>query len=753
MIRRTVTIGLLTSVVVIGISASISVFFLARRAEEARIRGTLEVHVQWRSADIEHRLRDGLLPVAALVRYLSSHPDASQAQIEEWTARTAGLGIPVNRLGWEPLVRGPERTAFEQAARAAGWPNYEITELTEAGTFVRSGERDVYFPVRFERRRPNSVSSLGFDLRSEPHRRDALDRARDTGQPVAIRPRLRLATHDHDPYYVVYWPLFGSGEFPATVEARRAALTGYVTAVILLVDALEYAIADVAGTAEHLVFTVENLAFDEPEEIVASSTPDGAIRLGTASSPTQQFDDAVFRRTFDILQQRWSITFRFPRSVVLPMRTYEPWAFLLLGLVLTAAVATTLRMMASLAEVERKRHRETIDLMQRLEETNTALASANARLGERERAATEMAHTRTRFLASASHDLRQPLHALALFASALQRRVSDPVGRELVGNISDVTLSMQQMFTTLLDLSRLDAQAVAARLGICDPEALLGKLAAEFSILAEAGGIALRRAGQAVPVTTDLDLLESVLRNLLGNAVKFTAHGGVLLAARPRRTQLRIEIWDTGCGIAAEDIDRIFEEFERVDTGTRTPGFGLGLPIVQRLCTLIGARIEVCSKPGQGSRFSIVLERSAECGRDALAAAPLPEIAPGTRVLIVDNDDDVQRALSIELEDLGCDVQSLEDGEKAVRLLQLGDTPDIVLLDLQLGKGRMDGWAVVAALRSLHPSLKIVLVTGSTDAVTLERVRCSELPALFKPVRPDVLGHLIANLTVREARG
>ena len=414
-----------------------------------------------------------------------------------------------------------------------------------------------------------------------------------------------------------------------------------------------------------------------------------------------------------------------------------------LGLLGTMFVTGIIYVLARQAEWDRTGRRQTERLMTELEDVNLALVDANALLHEREQASVSLAHARTRFLASASHDLRQPLHALALFTSALARRVTEPAAIELVGHIRGLGLSMQGMFTSLLDLSRLDTGAIEPRVQNCDIDAMTGRLLSEYAPRANAKEVRVRKAGRFPVVETDPGLLESVLRNLIDNAIKFTDKGGVLIAGRIRGGGLVLEVWDTGPGIRAGDIEQIFEEFERLEATVQKPGFGLGLPIVRKLCVLIGATLSVCSRPGQGSRFAVALPRSVGAEpRDPNAALGVRRSVARKTVLLADDDASVLRALSLELTDLGHTVYAASTRDGGMRLIEGATAFDLAILDLRLG-GAHDGWVLIEAWLALRPDAAIVVMTGSTDAETLHRVRASGLPTLFKPVAPDTLHRIM----------
>ena len=750
MLVRRLGFAAAAAVLVIGPVASAYVFHLASAVETERARNALRTEVEFRTKAIEHRLHDGLIPVAAVAVLAGSQTHLSDADFQALSSRAGTLGIPIGRLGWEPRVPGDQREEFERQARSAGNPGYQITDLTRDGTFVPAARRDEYFPFRLESLRGTYPTNKGFDIGSDPLRHRIMETARDLGQPVAIRPAIRQRGLQGTPTYAIYWPLFSGDVPPTTVEARRLRLSGYVTALVSISDALEYAFQDMRDISVPIIFTATNGVAGEPQQLVASYIPGHGIVVGERGAIAADPTAIVVRRDFTLLQQQWTIEFRFPATSVARLQTNTPAMSAGLGGLATAALAGCLLLVVRRTERDRKQRAVMMDMMRTQEHTNAKLAEANRQLAQRERATAEMAHARTRFLAVASHDLRQPLHALALFTSALQRRVSDAVGLELVGNIRELTLSMQRMFASLLDLSRLDAGAVLAHKRPFEAEGLVATLFKEFSAEAEAKGVSLRRAGRFPCVDTDPVLLEGVLRNLLGNAIKFTDRGAILIAGRPRANTLGIEIWDTGCGIAADQTERIFDEFERL--GSNKPGFGLGLPIVRQMCLLIGAEVSVCSRQGRGSRFAVQLPRAATGARNVPGgSAPSDVPLEGLRVLVVDNDGDVQRALSLELEDLGCIVQAASNQAEALSHMRGQDAPELVILDLQFDAGQPDGWAIADQLRGIWPTVKIILLTGTTDAATLERIHNSGLPAMFKPVEPERLAHAMGDLVGRAA--
>ena len=228
-----------------------------------------------------------------------------------------------------------------------------------------------------------------------------------------------------------------------------------------------------------------------------------------------------------------------------------------------------------------------------------------------QREAEDALRAKSQFLAAASHDLRQPLHAMALFITALARRVKDPEGIEIVESLRVAVDSMRAMFAALVDVSKLDAGAMTPAPREFPIADLLAKMRTDFAAQAEAKGIGIRVIECAATVRTDPALLEGMLRNLVHNAVKFTGQGKVLVGCRRRGRTLRIDVIDTAGGIAAEELEGIFDEFRRLQPGrkTGTEGLGLGLAIVRRLSRLLDLPVTVNSVVGRGTRFSIAVPR------------------------------------------------------------------------------------------------------------------------------------------------
>lgn len=362
--------------------------------------------------------------------------------------------------------------------------------------------------------------------------------------------------------------------------------------------------------------------------------------------------------------------------------------------------------------------------------------------------------SKTKFLAAASHDLLQPLHAARLFTAALEGTLADADAetQRLARNIDRSIASADQLLRALLDISRLDAggyKPIPTRFPIGD---LLEELATEFRPLAHARGLRLLcRTTCDCMVLCDRVLLRQVLQNFLSNAVRYTARGGVLLGCRWRRDGVRVEVWDTGPGIPADKLGVIFREFQRLAPTGGEPGAGLGLAIAERAAALIEGRLDVRSRLGKGSAFAVTVARAGgACETSPAAEATAPALNPspaGLKVLCVDNDPAILAGLSAMLTGWGVSAETAPGYAEALSLMR-GAPFDAALIDYQLD-GPETGIDVLAALRKRSPNAEAALVTADPSPEVAARAAALGARVLPKPLDPAVLRAALARVEGR----
>ncbi|WP_130617704.1 ATP-binding response regulator [Dyella amyloliquefaciens] len=371
----------------------------------------------------------------------------------------------------------------------------------------------------------------------------------------------------------------------------------------------------------------------------------------------------------------------------------------------------------------------------------------------RKNAALEAASVaKARFLAAASHDLRQPLYALTLFSSSLAEDERDPVRLDRIAHIQECVEALDHLFSELLDLSRLETGAMQIEITEFPLDHVLEEVSRNFRMIAEQHGLRLIMRATDVWVRSDRTMLARILNNLVSNALRYTHKGGVLVVARRRGDgAVRLDVWDTGTGIAPEHQARVFDEFYRVechsnhehDTGPRR-GLGLGLATVQRLAELLDTQVQLKSTPGRGSVFTFHLPQvpAQQVPHSGGEEAPLD--VSGMRVLVIDDEPAILSGIRYLLRSWGCEVAVAEDRTQALLAAEEWPTPpDIVISDLRLRDGE-SGLDVLAALdqhyqRDGNPPFSRLLITGETRSDRLREIMAARIPVLYKPVSPEQL--------------
>ncbi len=392
----------------------------------------------------------------------------------------------------------------------------------------------------------------------------------------------------------------------------------------------------------------------------------------------------------------------------------------------------------------------------RKENTIRALMEDELRQAKSEAEAANLG--KTRFLAAASHDLLQPLNAARLFTSALAQQSYEPEVNQLVQNLDGSLKAAEELITTILDISKLDAGALEANPRHFSLENLISNLSTEFSALAAEKNINYRHVKSKRVIYSDPTLLRRILQNFLSNAMRYTQEGKVLLGARLIGNSLRLEVWDTGVGIPENKLKEVFEEFKRIDNPrhSQVKGLGLGLSITERIARMLNHPIAVRSWQGQGSVFSVTVP----LGDPNLAIKDRPEQRGwirskglnGIHVLVIDNEPKILEGMQALLKGWSCEVlTALSADEAESKIRQQSFTPDIILADYHLS----DVHTGIMALAQLKPLWRqavpaIVITADRTDEVK-EEIETAGAQLLTKPIRPAALRAMI-NKMIAQAR-
>ncbi len=460
-----------------------------------------------------------------------------------------------------------------------------------------------------------------------------------------------------------------------------------------------------------------------------------------------------------LLSTQWPVFLAFISLVLVPTivrvatDTSEPGHWQLAG-ILTLLFGITVLMArtagTALGQAIRLKSRtDALALQLRIEKSEAEAAR---------RAAEAASRAKTQFFAAASHDLRQPLHAMGLFAETLRQRIHDPEVASLVNSINESVDALEGLFGELLDITRIDTGGVDVNPAPVRLKELFARLRLHFEPVAFEKGLALRFRGERHVVHADPLLLERILRNLVSNAIRYTDDGGVLVSCRPVQGHMRVQVWDSGVGIPQAQLPRIFDEFFQVQghrplQAHQRKGLGLGLAIVKRLAELMGTTIGVQSRVGHGTVFTLELPP----GKATRPIEPAPSGArrpvgltlESRQLVVVEDEPAVREGLIVLLQAWGASVWAFDTAQALQSWLASRDPaqapPDLLLVDYRLPDGAT-GLDALAAVRAAWPQSHVpaIIITGSSLGGHEHEAEAHDFHLLVKPVVPNKLRAMIA---------
>ncbi|MCW8836818.1 MAG: ATP-binding protein [Rhodospirillales bacterium] len=424
----------------------------------------------------------------------------------------------------------------------------------------------------------------------------------------------------------------------------------------------------------------------------------------------------------------WSVV-RFSYSFLAPVPWFAPWGYMAAH---TFAMAMAIGLIITV--LEKLRH-------------HALAAEATASL-EKERAE-QASRAKTRFLAAASHDLRQPLQAMTFFTATLTGAKDEAERHNIAEKIERSLSALGGLVNSMLDISKLEAGLVVPDKRTFPLGPMIEKLAHENGLMAENKDIRLCSVATSAWTNSDPALIETILQNLLSNAVKYTDSGKILVGVRRRGANIRIEVCDTGRGIPLRHIETIFEDFQQLPAAKadQRPGLGLGLSIVNRLARLLGHKITVQSKPGKGSVFALEVPLAQATSEGASSSEKSPASLSGMRVVVIEDDPEVLESLDLLLTHWGANVTTHDPSTGTTEAHILSTDPDIIISDYGLIPGTLTGVEMIEKIRrSTGRKIPSLLITGDTSGESLKIIEKSGIRSLHKPVAPDTLRKAIDSL-------
>jgi two-component system, sensor histidine kinase len=389
-----------------------------------------------------------------------------------------------------------------------------------------------------------------------------------------------------------------------------------------------------------------------------------------------------------------------------------------------------------------------------LKQTLRRLEHSNRELSVAKEAAETANASKTRFIAAASHDVLQPLNAARLSISALSEMHTTKDGGNLIRQVERSLDTMEELLRTLLDISRLDAGVMKPEVSSFALADIFDSLESDFQPLAEKARVRLRVRRCDVHVTSDRMMLRRILQNILSNALRYTREGGVLIAARKRGEAIRIDIVDSGIGIAKDQFALVFEEFHRGPEAatSHSGGLGLGLSIVQRMTQALGHPLELSSILGTGTAFRLTLPLATGSHFEPVQPVAIRAENPvyglfSAKVLLIENDQAVQDAMSTLLSRWNCNVRTAASmGDALVHLSGTGWVPDIIIADQHLNRGTLGSDTILEARKLLKRLVPAIVVTADPSKDILDITRANRIELMHKPVRPAELRALMAHM-------
>jgi len=704
--------------VFIGIAISLFAFKLSRDLEERRFRTEFKRLSDGRFAALKQELSLNLENIIALKSFFDSSNFVSREEFQTFTSQMLANHPSIQALEWIPRVSYKNRDRFENTARDQGFAEFKFIQKNTAGDMVPAGSRDEYYPVYYVEPMRGNEKAFGYDLASNSTRLTTLEKSRDLGQMLATG-RITLVQETEKQYgFLVFSPIYDKNS--TTVDERRKNLQGFVLGVIRIGDIVKASLTSIQEGNAQVVTTV----FDE-------SAPVTERQLFTQEQNSTKIvpESLHHRYTFEVAGRTWGMlnlpTANFSNS----QNSWQPFVILLGGLVLTGLLTVYL---LTNQDLEKERRL----LSKRVEERTADLSSANAELARGARMKDE-------FLASMSHELRTPLTAILGISESLAEGIYGDVNdqqSEQIAIIEESGRHLLDLINDILDLSKVEAGKLELELDRVNVSSLCEASLQFIKQMASQKEIKVSFSINSTTMSFQADerRMKQILVNLLTNAVKFTPEGnaiGLKVDEDIGHECIRFTVWDTGIGIADEDMEKLFNQFVQLDSklSREYEGTGLGLSLASRLAELHGGGVSIESELEKGSRFTVSIPLIS--ARDASILEDTTQILDGqslrlNHALIVEDSPSAADQVTRYLSSLGISSVTRSTGGEGVELAR-EERPDLIILDIQLPD--IPGWEVLKRLKSEKQTKNIpVLITSVID----ERSRGLTLGAAGYLVKP-----------------
>ena len=682
----------------VGTCVTVLFFFVARHEKNNALKDEVRRLAQDRAEIIRSQLMRSMEVLHALTALYDTEPEVTREQFRTFVNPALARQTELQALAWDPRVSEKDRPDWEARARSEGFPDFRFTEEIAPSSLGPAGRREEYFPVFYLESLEKNAAALGFDVGSEPRRRRALERARDTGLPMATEPIRLTQESGSQQGFVVFHPVYQGPV--ATVEERRRSLRGFATAVFRIGDLVEMSLLAAGKNGVLLTITDPSVAspiYRQPSER-SPGRPAWTTKVAFAG-------------------REWSLLFEPDATLRHRSSGAFPWIVAAAGMAVTLLLGAHLWNGAKQAAELQASHEAMREEIKVRKDAEASAEAAN--------------RAKSDFLASMSHEIRTPMNAILGYAQILARDAAlPPFHRDMVATVLSSGNHLLHLIDEVLDLSKIDAGRMEVVAKDFDLTSLFGELVAMFQHPCEEKHLGLRVEApdlvRPLSVNGDEGKVRQVLINLLGNAVKFTERGRVTFrAVRVAPDEWCFEVEDTGIGISPELRERIFEPFQQGAGSHAETGTGLGLAISKRQVEIFGGNLAVTSEPGRGSTFRVTVKLPAalQAGNRSRAGRETLKLAPGQKVraLVVDDIAENRDVLAKMLTLVGCEVVLAEHGRQAVEVVGVSK-PRIVFMDIRMPE--FGGIEATRRIVSEYGATGIRIVATSASAMSHERELC-----------------------------
>ncbi len=692
-----------------GVLATFMLFFWIRHYEFDRLDRKFKLDAFFVSSIIENKLKEHLIVLDTVRNFYVTSKSLTKEDFVKFIIPELQDNPGIKSISWITKVSNDERAIFEKLNKNGGVSPFEIKEFGADRSLVRAADRSLYYPIQLITPLQGNKALLGFDVSSESIRREAMEKAADTGAAIVTR-RIQLVMDKEQPYgFLVFLPVYYDKMPHDNIERRRIALKGFIVGVFRSGDIMKASPA--SDWPPHLIIQLQDITVPPPENLFTVHACTAGIKTSVSDRLPANATSLSNKHKFNFSSRTWCVNIYADRDYVDKNLSSLYWLVLPAGLLLTLLFSALL--FSLIREIHRHKQTEKELLAAKKEADNASAAKSH-------------------FLSNMSHEIRTPMNGIVGMTELLIESDLNEEQNKYARMIRDSASSLISIINDILDLSKIEAGKLQLEMLDFELRKTVVEVVELMSLRAQGKNLKLNCSiEQGIPMRAvgDPVRLKQILINLIGNAVKFTHHGKITLHLKTESkdengAMIRFEVQDTGIGIAPDRIQALFKPFTQGDPSTsrKFGGTGLGLAISRQLVEMMGGRIGAESEPSNGSTFWFTLrlgysnlpEQSSAGNNAPSVLSKTGEICKGGYILVVE-DNMINQQMTVEvLHRLGYKADAVSSGPDALAFLSK-NRYDLVLMDIQLAE--MNGFEVTGEIRNpvstvLDHSIPVIAMTA-----------------------------------------